>query len=305
MNTLKNLKDEYREWLRALGFASSSVKSLPNYIEEMLIYLEEMGLKDPREITEDIIRTYFFQWKNRKNKTSGAGLSIAHINKKIVAINNFIKFLHRTGKNPKLFKLLQERVPTKKPEILTKEEIQKLYEATYHQKKRIHSLPFEQRDRAMLAVFYGCGLRRSEGNSLLVKDFLLEKQLLHVRQGKGNNERYVPISEGGLKEIQEYLSYGRKWFIQKQNNLTTERFFLNIWGEPMKDFTTSIRNLKKRAGIDKKISLHTFRHSIATHLMQSGMAIETIAQFLGHRSLDSTQIYTHLTHEAESEGGFK
>jgi site-specific recombinase XerD len=150
----------------------------------------------------------------------------------------------------------------------------------------------------MLAIYYGCGLRRSEGTSLVVSDIQLEKKLIFVRKGKGSKERFVPIAEKGLQDIQEYLNYGRKRFMKQSPTAKMEEaFFINLWGEPMHDFTTRLRALKEEANITKPFSLHTFRHSIATHLLQSGMDIEHIQKFLGHSSLESTQLYTNIIHE--------
>jgi site-specific recombinase XerD len=300
MYPLLQLKEEYKLWLKTLGFAESSVKSLPQYIEELLSWLESKEIREAAAIREEDIQAFFLQWKKRKNKTSGAGLSIAHTNKGALAINNFVKFLHSTGKNPISLKLEKEQVQTKIPVVLSLKEISALYEATYHYDIRSNNEAYGQRDRAMLAVYYACGLRKNEGNHLAVNDILREKQLIHVRKGKGSKERYVPVTERSLQDITEYLSYGRPWFLeqrQKRNKAFTEAFFVNIFGGSMKDFTRRIRILKELAGLSKNITLHTLRHSIATHLLQSGMDIEQIRKFLGHSSLESTQIYTHILHE--------
>lgn len=295
------LKTSFREWLRLLGFAASTVKSFPNYIEEMLHYFEANNITEAKDITAEAIKTFFFQWKNRKNKTTGAGLSPNHVNKGITAINNFVKFLYKTGKIKENFKLGREQpVPVKIPEVLTQAEIKAMYKATYNTGKRVNETAYGQRDRAMLAIYYGCGLRRNEGNNLQPGDIITDKNILLVRKGKGNKERFVPIAAKGMQDIQDYLSYGRKWFLeqrQKPEKPETESFFINMYGEPMREHTQRIRALKEEAGINKKVSLHTFRHSIATHLLQGGMDIEQIKKFLGHSGLESTQIYTHIINE--------
>ena len=124
--------------------------------------------------------------------------------------------------------------------------------------------------------------------------------MLYVRKGKGNKERFVPLAAKGLQDIEEYIQYGRNFFLvqrQKLKKPESNYFFLNVCGEPMKSFTARIRQLQEEAGIHKQISLHTFRHSIATHLLQGGMEIEQIKKFLGHATLESTQIYTHIVNE--------
>lgn len=297
---MKELKEEFKTWLKTLGFANSTVKSFPQYVNEMLLYFEQNNITEANQITAEAIQHFFFQWKNRKNKTTGAGLSQNHIQKGITAINNFIKFLKVTGKQSIHLQLEREKIPVKIPQVLTQAEIKSLYEATYNNTRRVNIKAYAQRDRAMLAVYYGCGLRRDEGGNLLVSDVLKDKKMLFVRKGKGNKERFVPIAEKGLQDIKEYLNDGRKWFLkkrQKKNMPVSENFFINVDGGPMRDFTQRIRQLTQDAGITKQFGLHTFRHSIATHLLQSGMDIEQIKKFLGHASLESTQIYTHIINE--------
>ena len=305
---MKQLNDEYKTWLQTLGFAASTVKSLPQYTAEMLQYFEQNRIttvnqtcaEHSRSITSEAIKTFFFHWKKRKNKRTGAGLSQNHIRVGVLAINNFIKFL-KLAKNHNInLKLEREKIQNKIPQVLTLQEIQAIYETTYNNTRRVNTESYGQRDRAMLAVYYGCGLRRSEGINLVLSDILTEKKLLYVRKGKGSKERFVPIAEKGLQDIEEYLQHGRKWFLklrQKQNKPQTEYFFINMDGKPMQSFTARIRQLAEDAGISKHISLHTFRHSIATHLLQNGMEIENIKKFLGHASLESTQIYTHIVNE--------
>src|SRR3970040_1804017 len=159
---MKELNNEYKTWLETLGFAESSVKSLPMYIAEMLRYFEQNNITAVNQITAE-------------------------------AINNFIKFLKATGKNPIDLKLMREKTQSKIPQVLTQAEIRALYEATYNNARRVNTTAYGQRDRAMLAVYYGCGLRRSEGNNLQLSDILYEKKLIYVRKGKGNKERLVPI----------------------------------------------------------------------------------------------------------------
>lgn len=297
---MNGLNKEYQTWLHTLGFAESSVRSLPLYTSEMLTWLAQKQITVARQITAESIHEFFFQWKNRKNKRTGAGLSQNHIGKGVTAINNFIKFLKLTGKQHIEIKLEREKIPSKIPQVLTLQEIKELYKASYNNSKRVNTEAYGQRDRAMLAVYYGCGLRKTEGNSLLLSDIQIEKKLLYVRKGKGGKERLVPIADKGLQDIREYINYGRNYFLeqrQKQAQPASGYLFINIEGGPMKDFSARIKQLKEEAGINKPISLHSFRHSIATHLLQSGMDIEQIKRFLGHASLESTQLYTHIIHE--------
>lgn len=185
---------------------------------------------------------------------------------------------------------------------LTEEEIKLLFEATYQtgshnylEKQEI----FQSRDRAMLAVFYGCGLRRNEGVQLNLSDINFDRSILHVRKGKNYKERLVPISKTSLKHLQEYIYDQRPKLSQSK----LDALFLSQRGFRMHGQTMLIR-LKKLQYLtgdldlsSKEIGLHTLRHSIATHLLTAGMKLDSISRFLGHSSLESTQIYTHLSEQ--------
>jgi integrase/recombinase XerD len=182
-------------------------------------------------------------------------------------------------------------------------EITQLYDTTYqkhhfaNEETQTKQEAVSQRDRAMLGIYYGCGLRKSEGINLTTGDILTERKLIHVRKGKGSKERYVPVTENNLKYITEYLNIGRMLLL---NGNETERFFVSQYGEACSDQALTVRlkrlvkNTQNSTLRAKKPTLHTLRHSIATHLLQQGMEIELIQKFLGHSSLESTQIYTHI-----------
>jgi integrase/recombinase XerD len=153
------------------------------------------------------------------------------------------------------------------------------------------------RDRIIIAIYYGCGVRCTEGTKLELSDIDFSGGLLHVRKGKNYRERYVPISEGVKKELLNWIDDGQTWFAGEKTNILIP----NTRGK-----TTDSGSLNKRlkilcekAEINKKITLHCLRHSIATHLLESGMELEKIAQFLGHVGLEATQIYTRITNQDE------
>lgn len=160
------------------------------------------------------------------------------------------------------------------------------------------------RDRAMLAIFYGCGLRRNEGYHLNITDIHLSSAVVHVRMGKGYKERFVPISKKGMEHITTYLYDARPLLIRDNKE---DAFFLNHNGKRLggQMLLVCLQTLSRRAGNSelqqKEIGLHSLRHSIATHLLANGMSLEKIRDFLGHSSLASTQVYTHLINEDNAE----
>lgn len=311
------LLKSYQEYLQTLGYATVTVQSWPVHVREFLHYIETNGITgilsiESRHINEFI--TYIKRRANKRNK--GTALSSSSINKIINAVNVFIRFLNSTGKYivettvHRAEENISERI------ILTVAEVKQLYEATFLP-HRENSIAMGQRDRAIIAIFYGCGLRRTEGKQLNITDIDLRQRLLFVRKGKGNKQRYVPIAARHLQDIKDYLQEGRGWFLynhadsyhhaangkpyEKKGGADDTAFFISQFGSRMNEFYQRLQQMKQRAEIEKKVTLHGLRHSIATHLLQSGMDIEEIAKFLGHASLASTQIYTHIINEQDGE----
>jgi site-specific recombinase XerD len=308
------LEKAYKEYLQILGYAAPTVNSWSVHIREFLHYLEKVNVPHITAVTIHHINDFTTHIKRRSSQRRSAcgGLSANHINTIINAVNVFAKFLNSTGKYVLDISADRETVNTIERIILTVSEIKELYEATFLP-HRNNPVAIGQRDRAIIAVFYGCGLRRSEGKQLNITDIDLSSKLLFVRKGKGNKQRYVPIANKHLEDIRSYQQEGREWFLydhlssyhnvkhgkpyQKKQTADDSAFFVSQYGGRMKEFYQRLDVLKQRAGITKSITLHGLRHSIATHLLQSGMDIEEIAKFLGHSSLASTQIYTHIVNE--------
>ncbi len=312
------LLKSYKEYLQTLGYATGTVESWPIHLREFLHYVENKKIQSITALETNHINEFTTHIKQRKNKSKDGALSSSSINKIINAVNVFIKFINSTGKF--LVESTAQRAEDNISEriILSIEEVKKLYEATFLP-HRENAIAMGQRDRAIIAIFYGCGLRRSEGQHLNINDIDLQKKLLFVRKGKGNKQRYVPIAAKHLQDIKDYLQEGREWFLYnhnanaewhcdmhgkslvKKDNANDAAFFVSQNGIRMQEFYQRLEQMKKRAELEKNITLHGLRHSIATHLLQSGMDIEEIAKFLGHSSLASTQIYTHIINQHDRE----
>jgi integrase/recombinase XerD len=285
-NYYEQLERDFKQWLGVLGYAEPTVRSLPVHVRELLHYLERQGLQDIKEVERVHLEAFRAYLEQRGNQTYGGGLSASHINKSIQSIHTFLRYLSQTGiyvLDCSLKRLEEER---EERTILILSEIEAMYEASYCQ-----GATLGQRDRAMLAVFYGCGLRKREGTCLDTADIDLQKRTVLVRRGKGNKERYVPIAARHAEDLEEYLREGRKVL---QGAATTEALLLNKHGGRLQDFYPGLDWLREKAGIKQRFGLHALRHSIATHLLASGMEIEEISRFLGHSSLASTQVYTHI-----------
>ena len=311
------LQKSYREYLQVLGYATVTVQSWPVHVREFLHYIETKDIQSITAIESRHITDFIHHIKQRTNhRNKGTALSSSSINKIINAVNVFIKFLNASGKYVVETTVHRAEENIGDRIILTVAEMKQLYEATFLP-HRENTVAMGQRDRAIIAVFYGCGLRRSEGKQLNSIDIDLQRSVLFVRKGKGNKQRYVPIAAKHLQDIKDYLQEGREWFLvtnntketwqskrhgkplDKKNNADDTAFFLSQNGKRMNEFYQRLEQMKQRSEINKNVTLHGLRHSIATHLLQSGMDIETIAKFLGHASLASTQIYTHIINEQD------
>jgi integrase/recombinase XerD len=291
----KRLEKSFAQWLETLGYARSTVYGMPRQLREFLQWLEQQGITEINKITPQLTADFIHYFKNRPNQRRAGGLSIAHVNKQIDTLQKLSKYLKATGQGTlilKLKKLKEEEIP--KRETLTKTEIQQLYDAT-------DNSPIGMRDRAMLGVYYGCGVRKAEGLALEVSDVLFERRLLYVRQAKNGHERYVPINLKVLQDLEIYIYHARPLLIDE--TYQSETLFISERGKEMKPgaMVCRLKSLQEKTGNpelqNRSFGLHALRHSIATHLLTAGMSLENIALFLGHKTLDSTQLYTHLIND--------
>jgi len=280
----EDLLNDFKQWLQILNYAATSVNSLPVHTKEFLHYLETVGTRSVTELTQEHINKFTAYIKSRKNQRTSGGLSISSINKIILSVTIFIKYLSRTSKINLTLNIKREPLPQINCSVLNKEEVRQLYRATEADKRE------EARDKAILTLLYACGLRKNEAEQLKTKDINPRTKFLYVAKGKGSKSRNIPLTDISIEYIVKYLN---------TKTVQSVYFFSNYEGKPMSAsvYYSRIKVLKERAGIEKRVSLHTLRHSIATHLLQNGMELENIKKFLGHASLESTQIYTHVVNE--------
>ena len=294
----------FKEWLQTLGYSEQTVYQLPNYIQEFLFYAESKGYAGLYQINNDLIKEHYYKLKERTNKRRTGGLSNSYLNKHLQALQKFGDYLRQNGRLqlPRL-DIQTEEDNQEITDILTQREVKQIFAATelpYEQKKNDKGIVYYEamqlRDKAMLTAFYSCGLRRNEVVHLDMNDIIFEKSILHVRKAKGYKERVVPITKQSLQYLENYLYDARPYFCNDKN----EAFFVTHSGKRLGG-TMMLRRLQQLIQLTgnatlqgKDIHLHTLRHSIATHLLQNGMKLERIKDFLGHNSLESTQIYTHF-----------
>jgi integrase/recombinase XerD len=182
------------------------------------------------------------------------------------------------------------KIGRKLPDVLSTDEIDGLIDAIDVDK------PEGQRNKAILETLYSCGLRVSELVNLKVSNLFFEQGYIKI-EGKGDKERLVPISERAMLEIKKYLEGYRKTL--KIVHGAEDILFLNRRGQKLSRVMifTIIKNLAGKLNLNKKISPHTFRHSFATHLIDGGADLRAVQEMLGHESILTTEIYTHLDRE--------
>ena len=234
----------------------------------------------PISCKPDTLKDYLYNnLSNKKSRSQARGISA------LKSYFNYLIFEGHIQKSP-ISDIESPKLEKKLPEVLTETEIKKLIES-YDVNDN-----FGQRNRTIIEVLYGTGIRVSELINLKLSNIFFKENIMKIT-GKGNKERFVPIGNIASSEIKVYLKIRNKNIIDSK---FSDIVFLNRYGRGL---TRSmifkiISDSYKRVGLDKKISPHTLRHSFATHLLKNGADLRTIQLILGHESITTTEIYTHL-----------
>ncbi len=265
---------------------SLSVNSIQAYlsdIDKLILFLEQSDQSvNPTQVS-DVHITAFINWINE----IGLGArSQARIVSGLKAFFNYLVLEDRINQNPAEL-ISSPRIGRKLPEILSIEEINDMIAAIDLSKQE------GERNRAIIETLYSCGLRVSELINLKRSHLLKEEGFLRVT-GKGDKERLVPIGGVALKYIRFYEESTRNH--QEIKKKDQDILFLNRRGAQLTRVMifTIVKQLAKAAGINKSVSPHTFRHSFATHLIDGGADLRAVQDMLGHESITTTEIYTHL-----------
>lgn len=291
----KTLVDAYAQYLQTLGFASATVYNYPRFIITFLLYLQNKNTTHIKQLTQTHIYSYFTHLENTAGKRTNKAFSTSHLNTQFFAIDKFLEFLHTMGMDnaPLPTKYTVEQQAQKQVVVLSTEQIHILYNTipllftNYTMAKR------EQRQACvslMLNLCYGCGLRRSEAINLKIQHINFDTKTIHVVQGKFYKDRLVPMNETIYKALQAFV-YNHRRSINKKRAEYIYPFKSKALAEALIYLVDNCNN----ATIQQlNPTLHSLRHSLATHLLQKGMNINNIAKLLGHSSLQSTQLYTHF-----------
>ena len=271
---------EYRTYLKLEK--SLSPNTIESYLRD-LRKLESFSENPPMKVSSSDLDEFLYQYA----KENFAPRSQARLISSVKSFFNYLQWEEWRADNPA--ELLETpKLGMKLPDTLSEKEIDQLIAQIDL------SLPEGERNRAILETLYGCGLRVSELTELKLSDLFFEENFIRVI-GKGNKQRLIPISNYTIKFINIYRNEIRVHIpIQKGFE---DYLFLNRRGKKLTRVMifTIIKQLTEKAGIRKKISPHTFRHSFATHLLKNGADLRSIQMMLGHESITTTEIYTHLS----------
>ncbi|MDK2896995.1 MAG: integrase/recombinase XerD [Candidatus Atribacteria bacterium] len=265
--------------------ADNTVEAYAQDLQTFLVFLADREVEDLSEVSLSLLEDYL-QEQSRK------GLTPRSLARRISSLRNFFSFLHRKNiisQNPtKLLDL--PKIGKNLPNVLTVEEVETLLSAPSS------TTPRGLRDRAILELLYGSGLRVSELTSLEFSHLDLENRVLRL-WGKGFKERIVPFGQSAQEALITYLEKGRGHFQKKSKN---NYLFLGPSGKQLsrQNIWHLIQKYTLQAGIKKRVTPHTLRHSFATHLLENGADLRIVQEFLGHSDISTTQIYTHITRKA-------
>ena len=266
---------KFRIELQNLGYCEAVVNSYPKQIRWFLDYCK----KEKEDITSRDILDYHKSLETTKSRVTKSNLSPRSIAGKMRSIRLYFDYLQRIGEikiNPYQLKIKSPKYEERK--IFSREEITKLYEK---------SSPLQL---IILHFCYGCGLRRNEAAELKIKDIDLENCLLYIKKGKGKKRRVIPFTKQVQRDIKDFI------FSPENRNVETENLF-NITAERIYE---EFKKLLKKTGLENQnFTLHCLRHTIATQLLEQGMELEKVRDFLGHECLGTTQIYTRIHGESQ------
>ncbi|MBD3298819.1 MAG: site-specific tyrosine recombinase XerD [candidate division Zixibacteria bacterium] len=281
-SALQRRIDEYLDHLTLS--AGRSANTLLNYRRDLNRYRDhclKQSITDPDQIDAQTVGEFI-------SALSASGLAPSSVARSLSAVKSFHKYLVQTDivtVNPARA-VKTPRLPRRLPNALSVNQMQALLSSVGADD------PHAIRNRAILGLLYGCGLRVSEAANLRLEEIDFDDGFLRVR-GKGNRERLVPFGRRTADALNRYINGPRRKLEASSND---DHVFLSRRGKGLSrmGLWLVVKAAAKRAGITKPISPHTFRHSFATHLLQGGADLRAVQEMLGHQSVATTQVYTHL-----------
>lgn len=280
--------DEFLNYLSVeKGLAANSIEAYRQDLHQYRDFLSRKKISDLKCVRRDQIVQFLLREKDR-------GLQSSSVARRLVAVKLFHRFLAKEGKlGEDITSVLESpRLWKKLPQFLTLPEMEKILQ--FPQPKNLAGI----RDRALLELLYATGMRVSEVAGLKLHDVNLGNAFLKCR-GKGGKERIVPLGEVAIEAVRTYLKNKAKRTNGGSLSLGEEFLFGGKKGKPLtrQRIWQLIGKYARLAGIQKRITPHTFRHSFATHLLEGGADLRVVQELLGHADIATTQIYTHVSRD--------
>jgi len=286
---VKNLGEKelasFKIYMFTKGYAERSIKTYIPYIRQFICYIESKSIEKLSEVTPETVTQYQIYLSSMKYRERY--LTISTRNHKMVGLMTFFRFLVREKHylyDPTSHIIVKNPPKKRVREALSEREMIRLLNAPNPE------TPLGLRDKALLELYYSCGIRNTESRLLAVKDVDLEYRLVRIRHPKGGGDETVPIGRVAALYIEEYIKYARSKLVK---NDLEETLFLTKSGRPLGDDMPShiVHKYAKIAKIKRKNDAHTLRHTCGTHLYDNGADVRCIQELLRHKSLDTTQIY--------------
>ncbi len=293
---MEDLKEQFELYLRyELKYSEFTVKNYCLDVQNFLDFLQEVKV-DYKDVNKNIIRNYM---ENRARHITYRGSpestrSIRRAMSSLKKFYSFLKFRKYVDSNP--FELVvSPKKHDKMPEVLYESQILKLIELNAERQDEL-----KDRDQALLLLMYTSGLRCSEVVNLKISDIDFNQRIMNII-GKGNKQRLVPFSPSARDSMINYARDLRKK-LKAEADKPSEHFFLNAKGNKLttRGLEYIMNQIVKKTGLSLGINLHphVLRHTFATHLLENGADLRVIQELLGHESINTTQIYTHVSKEA-------
>jgi len=275
--------EEYKRYLRVeRGLSDNTYDAYLQDVKKLRDFVEERyPALSPLKVSPQVIASFVMDLALKYEARTQARIISG-----IKSFYSFLVYAEKITEDPTVL-IEAPKLGSKLPVVLTVEEIDKIVAAIDLSKPEGH------RNKAIIETLYGCGLRVSELINLKMTNVNFDEKYVLVF-GKGSKERIVPINDRALKEIDIYINhYRNKQYI---NKIYRDILFLNRRGAKLTRFMINfiVKDLAKKAGINKNVTPHTFRHSFATHLIEGGADLRAVQEMLGHESILTTEIYTHL-----------
>jgi len=282
--------EEYFRFLQLeKGLAPNTLEAYRRDVTSYCSFLADRNVAGPQEATDEHAAAFV-------RALSGVGLSAKSIARTISALKGLHRYLlgeHRIATDPTQ-NLELPKIGKPLPDVLSYEEVERILCAAAPSADKEGGLWL--RDRALLETMYATGIRVSEAVTLKRSDIFPDQQLIRVF-GKGSKERLVPIGAPALEWIARYADGVRATLAASKQ--TGDAVFLNFRGRPLSRVAVwnIVKEYTRKAGVDKDVHPHTFRHSFATHLLEGGADLRSVQEMLGHADITTTQIYTHVDRE--------